>query len=167
MLSLALLILASVWTPWSNAQTIVVDYYPLVGDNATIDGHINGVANPTEYRLAIVNEVFGTFWSKPSSIQPWVPLSSNALFRGIFITGGGGGIGTIEDMAKISLKLPSRIASLNMGDSKSRIKDSTWAVAYGLCILGFSTEEKKELGVKPTVSQISGKIFDWLKQFLP
>ncbi len=92
---------------------------------------------------------------------------SGLLPAGIFITGGGANIGTIEDFAKVALRLPSRIASINLGDSKSRVKDSTWAVAYGLCVLGFSNEEKKELGVKVSLSQTKEKIFGWVKQFLP
>src|SRR3989338_4607915 len=63
---------------------------------------------------------------------------SELLPAGIFITGGGSGIGTIEDFARATLKLPSRVAELNTGGEKNRIKDSTWAVAYGLCMLGFS-----------------------------
>lgn len=94
-------------------------------------------------------------------------IGRNGLLpAGIFITGGGGGITSIEDLAKVSLKLPSRIASLSLGE-KSRIKDSTWAVAYGLCMLGFSKEEKQVLGVKNTVNRGVEKILGWIKQFLP
>jgi len=95
-------------------------------------------------------------------------IGRNGLLpAGIFITGGGGGIGTIEDFAKVTLKLPSRIASLTGSGEKSTIKDSTWAVAYGLCMLGFSKEEKTNLGLKDSVNRSSEKIFDWIKQFLP
>ncbi len=95
-------------------------------------------------------------------------IGRNGLLpAGIFITGGGGSIGTIEDLAKVALKLPSRIASLNLGDQKNRIKDSTWAVAYGLCTLGFSKEDKKELGLKTRMGETTDKIMGWIKQFLP
>jgi cell division protein FtsA len=95
-------------------------------------------------------------------------IGRNALLpAGIFITGGGGGIGTIEDFAKVSLKLPSRIATINIGDEKHKIKDSTWAVAYGLCLLGFSKEEKVNLGLRGSMSKSGAKIFGWMKQFLP
>ena len=92
---------------------------------------------------------------------------SGLLPAGIFLSGGGGNIGTIEDFAKVALKLPSRIASLNLADPKARIKDSTWAVAYGLCMLGFSKEDKKELGVKVSFNETKEKILGWIKQFLP
>lgn len=94
-------------------------------------------------------------------------IGRNGLLpAGIFITGGGAGLASIEDVAKSALKLPSRIASLNVSE-KNRIKDSTWAVAYGLCMLGFSKEEKSDLGMKNTVNQGVSKIFEWIKQFLP
>jgi cell division protein FtsA len=95
-------------------------------------------------------------------------IGRNGLLpAGIFITGGGGGIGTIEDFAKVTLKLPSRIASLTLSGEKSAVKDSTWAVAYGLCVLGFSKEEKINLGLKNTMNRGGEKVFNWIKQFLP
>ncbi len=95
-------------------------------------------------------------------------IGRNGLLpAGIFITGGGSGIGTIEDFAKVALKLPSRIATLTLADQKSRMKDSTWAVAYGLCMLGLSKEEKINLGIKNKMSRGGEKIFGWMKQFLP
>ena len=95
-------------------------------------------------------------------------IGRNGLLpAGIFITGGGSGIGTIEDFAKVALKLPSRIATLVSADQKNRVKDSTWAVAYGLCMLGLSKEEKSNLGMRHRMSKSSEKVFGWLKQFLP
>lgn len=96
-------------------------------------------------------------------------IGRNGLLpAGIFITGGGASLGiAVEDFAKITLKLPSRIATMNVGNEKSYIKDSTWAVAYGLCMLGFSKEEKTSLGIQNSVNRAGGKIFGWLKQFLP
>lgn len=96
-------------------------------------------------------------------------ISRNGLLpAGILITGGGGNIGTIEDLAKAALKIPSRIAKLNLPEQKNRVKDSTWAVAYGLCVLGFSDEGKNTLGVNGGKSSDAlGKIGRWLKQFLP
>lgn len=89
------------------------------------------------------------------------------LPAGIFIIGGGANIGGIEDFAKMSLKLPSRIPPLNLIDTKNKMKDSTWAVSYGLCTLAFSTSERIDLGLKSRFSKIIEKIFGSLKQFLP
>lgn len=95
-------------------------------------------------------------------------IGRNGLLpAGIFITGGGGGIVTIEDFAKASLKLPSRLATLTIGDQKNSIKDSTWAVSYGLCMLGLSKEEKVNLGLRSKMTKSGEKIFGWVKQFLP
>jgi cell division protein FtsA len=94
-------------------------------------------------------------------------LGRNGLLpAGIIITGGGGNIGTIEDLAKAALKIPSRKAELNLPE-KSRVKDSTWAVAYGLCVLGFSDEGKDTLGNRQKTSDVWKKVLMWLKQFLP
>ncbi|MHB1316795.1 MAG: cell division protein FtsA [Minisyncoccota bacterium] len=85
---------------------------------------------------------------------------------GIFISGGGSGIGTIEDFAKATLKLPSKIAQINLGE-KSRIGDSTWSVAYGLCMVGFSKDTQHDIGIKGNTQDVLKKIFNWFKQFLP
>ncbi len=95
-------------------------------------------------------------------------IGRNGLLpAGIFITGGGSGIGAIEDFAKIALKLPSRIATLSFESQKTHIKDASWAVAYGLCMLGLSKEEKSILGLKTKMSRSRDKVFGWIKQFLP
>ncbi len=95
-------------------------------------------------------------------------IGRNGLLpAGVFITGGGSGIGMIEDFAKGALKLPSRIAELNLNDQKTNVKDSTWSVAYGLCMLGLSKEEKTNLGLRYSGYKIWNKVFNWLKQFSP
>jgi cell division protein FtsA len=93
---------------------------------------------------------------------------SGLLPAGIILTGGGSGLGTITDFARANLKLPSKVASFNFNtQSKVPIKDATWAVAYGLCILGFSNgEEEKPLGLR--LAKKTGKTLkEWVKQFLP
>ena len=89
------------------------------------------------------------------------------LPAGIFITGGGSSIINIEDFAKTTLKLPSRIATINLGDLKNNTKDSTLVVACGLCMLGSSKEEKINVGLRNTINRAGGKITGWIKQFLP
>ncbi len=95
-------------------------------------------------------------------------IGRNGLLpAGIFITGGGGGIGTIEEFARVSLRLPSRIATLSLGEQKNRIADSTWAVAYGLCMLGFSGESTLTGSTSTSYGRVFEKILTWIKQFLP
>jgi cell division protein FtsA len=86
------------------------------------------------------------------------------LPAGIIITGGGSGITTIQDLARASLRLPSKIAALDPGQN-GRVRDASWAVAYGLCIWGVSGSEE-ETGIK--IARRTGNVLlNWLKQFLP
>jgi cell division protein FtsA len=92
---------------------------------------------------------------------------SGILPAGIIITGGSSSIGLIEDLARNYLRLPSRIASLNIGNGKFQIKDSSWSVAYGLCIISNLPDEEERLGIKKRSENIFKKVFQILKQFLP
>ena len=68
-------------------------------------------------------------------------IGRNGLLpAGIILTGGGSGIHTIEDLAKVALRLPSRVGSLPLSDSGKPIKDASWSCAYGLTIWGFTGE---------------------------
>jgi len=89
------------------------------------------------------------------------------LPAGIIVTGGSSSIGTIEDLARSYLKLPSRIASLNIGNGKFQIKDSSWSVAYGLCVMGNLPDEEERLGLRKHGKNIFKNIWKTLKQFLP
>lgn len=105
---------------------------------------------------------------------------SGLLPAGIIITGGGSGIMNIEDIAKSSLKLPSKIARINSDEDKFskfqnsgqniKFKDSTWSVAYGLCVFGLYADDsgsiKSNLG-KKIFTKISRKLTTWFKKFLP
>ncbi|MEK7120603.1 MAG: cell division FtsA domain-containing protein, partial [Patescibacteria group bacterium] len=95
-------------------------------------------------------------------------IGKNGLLpAGIILSGGGSGINTIEDLAKASLRLPSQSANLKtLSNFKNSIKDSTWAVAYGLCIFGLSTKIKNDLGLRHFRDKGIG-IKNWFKQFLP
>lgn len=89
------------------------------------------------------------------------------LPAGIILTGGGSGVTSIEDIAKAALKLPSRVGSIAFdSNSKITLKDSSWAVAYGLCILGFNQEEEPSMGLK-LVHNTRKSVLEWIKAFLP
>ncbi|MCW9054653.1 MAG: cell division protein FtsA [Candidatus Pacebacteria bacterium] len=94
-------------------------------------------------------------------------IGKNGLLpAGIIITGGGSGIATIEDLAKAALKLPSKLATVRFGD-RTKVKDSSWAVAYGLCVWGLTANEDDG----PVGIQLAHKtrvnLVQWIKQFLP
>ncbi len=61
------------------------------------------------------------------------------LPAGIIISGGGSGVGSISDIAKGSLKLPARLAEFRLA-SDTKIRDATWAVAYGLAFWGLTDD---------------------------
>lgn len=92
---------------------------------------------------------------------------SGLLPAGIIITGGSSSIGFIEDLARSYLHLPSRIASLNIGNSKFQIKNSSWSVAYGLCIMGNLPDEEERLGLKKNGIALFKNFWRVLKHFLP
>lgn len=86
------------------------------------------------------------------------------LPAGVIITGGGSGVASIQDLAKASLKLPSRIATLDPGQN-GKIRDASWAVAYGLCMWGAS-DISEESGIN-IAKHTGNTLLSWLSQFLP
>lgn len=97
-------------------------------------------------------------------------IGRNGLLpAGIILTGGGSGLSGIEDMAKVSLRLPSRIGNIGLGiPDKNGLKDSAWAVAYGLCILGMHADTDLPIDTSSRIFENSKKtMMAWLKQFLP
>ncbi|PIR38225.1 MAG: hypothetical protein COV34_01260 [Candidatus Zambryskibacteria bacterium CG10_big_fil_rev_8_21_14_0_10_42_12] len=94
---------------------------------------------------------------------------SGMLPAGIIITGGGSGVGRIEDIARDALKLPSKIGRLEVANG-GKIQDSSWSVAHGLALAGLLSEDESTLagiGVGKIAKKIWGKFLSWVKQFLP
>lgn len=100
-------------------------------------------------------------------------IGKNGLLpAGIIITGGGSSLATLEDFAKSSLKLPSRIAHINFPEKeKGKIKDALFAVALGLCMWGWNEDESGTGGIGPTSKNILRDIAKtakkWMRPFLP
>ncbi len=134
----------------------------------------NGIVTDIQYPkkkldeiiLARLSDIFDLIESHLKKIG-----RSGLLPAGIILTGGGSGIETIEDIARASLKLPSKIASINLITNlkNSELKDSTWSVAYGLSVYGLNN--KNIYNQTPTSNFSLGGIFDgmikWFQQFLP
>lgn len=96
-------------------------------------------------------------------------IGRNGLLpAGIILTGGGSGLAILEDLAKSSLSLPSRIASMNWGGGmREPIKDASWSVAYGLCRIGLSDEdEEATLGIG-LARRARGSLVGFFRQLLP
>lgn len=86
------------------------------------------------------------------------------LPAGVILTGGGANVPATVDVAKATMELPARTATLDIGKN-IKTKDASWAVAYGLCMWGASdTEETSALGI---VKHTRHNILSWFSQFLP
>lgn len=90
------------------------------------------------------------------------------LPAGIILTGGGASLNSIDTLAKSSLKIPSRIGSINPDVTKSSPRDAVWAVAYGLTAWGIHAEEGPEINNSVEFLKHTWKtLIRWFKQFLP
>jgi cell division protein FtsA len=114
-----------------------------------------------EIITARLNDMFDLIESHLKKID-----KNGLLPAGIIITGGGSGLAIIEGLAKATLRLPSRIGRLGLADGDD-IKDATWSVAYGLCLLGLGSESDDNGIRKSSGSEGAKKFFSFFKQFLP
>lgn len=63
-------------------------------------------------------------------------IGRNGLLpAGIIFTGGGAALPMLENFSKETLKLPSKVGTGEIfGNTKTRVRDSSWFVALGLCM---------------------------------
>ncbi len=93
---------------------------------------------------------------------------SGLLPAGIVLTGGGSAIETVDDLAKASLRLPARVASVSFGNNiRGQIKDASWSVAYGLCIIGLQNEDAETISGLKFVKKTRKGLMNLFRQFLP
>ena len=123
---------------------------------------VDGATNKKLLDSIITGRIEGIFKLVEAHLKR---IGKNELLpAGIVLSGGGSGVTTIEDIARVVLKIPSSKVVLP-GSEKSPVKDSTWAVAYGLCIWGLkNTEESSNFS---TFKENASGVFGWFKQFLP
>ena len=89
------------------------------------------------------------------------------LPAGIILSGGGAGQGTISDIAKGALNLPARIADLKIS-SDTKVRDATWAVAYGLALWGLTGEtESVHRKGNFNFEEMKDSFKGFMKQFMP
>jgi len=95
-------------------------------------------------------------------------IGRNGLLpAGIIITGGTASLSIIEDLAKSSLQIPSKVASPDFAkNTKNQITDGSWSVAYGLCIMGLDSESEESTGIK-MARRTRSSLSSWIKQYLP
>jgi len=95
-------------------------------------------------------------------------LNKNELLpAGIVITGGSAALQTTESLARASLKLPARVTAPFIGIPGERKLDTSWAIAYGLAILGFDDSYARSSFSQKTIGRSTGSLLSWFKQFLP
>ncbi len=97
-------------------------------------------------------------------------IGRNGLLpAGVVIIGGASGLSGIREMAESALRLPSRIGTFTFGpEEKHSFRDATWAVAYGLCVLGSRTDEDAPIDTSNLFFVKMWKaIVSWVKQLLP
>lgn len=94
-----------------------------------------------------------------------------ALPAGIILSGGGSNLPSAVDIAKNSLALPSRVADMKV-PTDSKVRDSVWAVAYGLALWGLTGDTESShhhhrgAGFKG-LSGLGEGFQSFLKQFMP
>ncbi len=122
-------------------------------------GKLTGAMYPRkkidDFITSRLNEMFALIDKHLKSLGRRGPLPA-----GIIISGGGSGVGAISDIAKGSLKLPARLAELRLS-ADTKIRDATWAVAYGLALWGLTGDTAAP---KKSVVASAKKFF---QQFLP
>ncbi len=112
-----------------------------------------------EARLSDIFELVGAHLKKIGR--------DSLLPAGIVLTGGGASLVGIDQFARLTLELPSRLSSgLIGGNSKIQVKDATWSVAYGLCLIGLSDKDETLFGSN-FAKKARGSFVSFFKQFLP
>lgn len=86
------------------------------------------------------------------------------LPAGIILTGGGANLSGIEEAGKAALRLPSRVTGLDPS-TNGKLKDPTWAVAYGITVWGASNQSDD--GGLNIAKHAKKSILKWFSQFLP
>ncbi|MES2931546.1 MAG: cell division protein FtsA [Patescibacteria group bacterium] len=129
-------------------------------------GRLGGAMYPRKKVDEIVTTRFRTMFELIDKHLKMLGRRGN-LPAGIIISGGASGQGSISDIAKGTLNLPSRIADLKVS-SDTKVKDATWAVAYGLALWGLTGDTetpKKKGGI--AMGEFATTVQKFLKQFLP
>ncbi|MES2214235.1 MAG: cell division FtsA domain-containing protein [Patescibacteria group bacterium] len=180
---------------YENSSPISLEVFPIGGTDITNDialGLKVGLEEAESIKLgAITNAVYSKkklddiIHARLSDCFELIEghlkrIGRNALLpAGVVITGGGSNLNNIRNFAETSLKLPAHLGDVHFGEEKpgvekEKTKDSSWATAYGLAVLGLnagndltsigpSQIDKITKGGKTFIS----KIGEWISQFLP
>ncbi|MDE2071138.1 MAG: cell division protein FtsA [Patescibacteria group bacterium] len=90
------------------------------------------------------------------------------LPAGVVITGGSSALTNIAEIAKSSLRLPSRTASAAEALARTlELRDASWAVACGLTVWGGGEGASMEVASAENATTPLSSTWRWLKKFLP
>lgn len=169
---------------FEDALPISIKVFPMGSSDITNDLALGLKVSPEEAEQLKQGAVLGAPYSKRKidelvnrRIQDMFKLieahlkkigKNELLPAGVILTGGGSAIQTVEQLAKAVLKLPSRTAMLEGATAeRMQLRDSSWAVAYGLTIWGFSEGDDYEMGDSSTMGEMLRGAGKWFKKFLP
>ncbi|OGG85699.1 cell division protein FtsA [Candidatus Kaiserbacteria bacterium RIFOXYB1_FULL_46_14] len=163
---------------FENSFPVSVKIFPVGGSDITNDIAL-GLKIPLEEAEKVKRGIGGSYSKRKldelvnSRLSDMFELIDNHLKRikrdgllpaGIILAGGTANLTGIEEVAKHILRLPARVAALDPGQN-GKVRDTSWAVAYGLCVWGASEkEEDSGIGI---AKQAKNSILHWLSQFLP
>ena len=85
---------------------------------------------------------------------------------GIVITGGGSGLASASDTARMILKLPSQVAQVGQLTRGTGI-DAAWAVAYGLCRWAYGEDNEGGGSIGDAFSSAWDSFKQSLRSLLP
>ncbi len=96
-------------------------------------------------------------------------IDRNGLLpAGIIMTGGGSNIHSIEELAKVTLRLPSKQSRLRFeGNIKNMQNDTEWAVCYGLALLNLTDTPGDDFKPLNEFKKVSRFMIRFFKKFLP
>jgi cell division protein FtsA len=93
---------------------------------------------------------------------------SALLPAGIVFIGGGANIPRLEELSKSILKLPSAVGTSEVfGNTKTKLRDSSWFTALGLLTAGKNTEGYSEGSFSNLIKDLKNSIKSITKQLMP
>ena len=93
---------------------------------------------------------------------------SELLPAGIVWIGGGANTSNLEELSKYVLKLPSKIGTTELfGNSKTKLRDSSWFTVLGLLSSGKSNETFSKGTFSNLLKDLKNSIKSMTKQFMP
>ncbi len=93
---------------------------------------------------------------------------SELLPAGIVFVGGGANIPLLVELSRSILKLPSSLATTDIfGNSKTRLRDSSWFAALGLLTISKENKAYGESSLRNVFKDLKNSIKSTIKQLMP